>query len=95
MVSGSYEGNAVDNREINIGVNLAIKWNIWMIIKSEGAHKAVHASSFAINTQLFDATANQLNMIQNFTANGFEIGTANEVNADTVTYTYNVFYQDQ
>ncbi len=95
LITGSYTGNGIDNREINIGVNLAATYNIWMIIKSEGAYRAVHASSSAINTQLFDATGNQMNMMQNFTANGFEIGTADEVNKDTIEYTYNVFYQDR
>ena len=57
--TGTYTGNGVDNRNINIGVNLASKSNVYVIIKAaSNSLNAVHRIEYGQGdlTMLFGAT---------------------------------------
>ena len=88
--TGTYVGNGVDNRNIDIGVDLASKSNAYVIIKKANTNAACHRIEYAQGdlTMTYDASADAANLIQAFTATGFQVGTAATVNEDTFTYRY-------
>lgn len=88
---GSYSGDAADNREVT-GVGFAPDF-VWTKRDTTTAAAAVHKSSSGTisenQSQHFLNLANDTNDIKSFTADGFIVGTSNEVNvAGGGTYQY-------
>lgn len=83
---GTYTGNGVDERSIS---TIGFKPN-WVVTKQTGAVAGVHNSteSYGDNTSYFTDAENTVNAIQALEVNGFQVGTSNTVNADTLTYYY-------
>ena len=85
----SYAGNNTDNRNL---ATLGFQPEFVMVRADDSATARSanwHPSSLAgDNTLLFTATASGTNRIQALQANGFQLGTATDVNASTVTYHY-------
>ena len=95
ILIGTYTGNDADNRDIDIGVDLTAKSNVWIVVKSAGAYKAVqHKLNDADNSYFFDATATAVDRIQGLTTTGFQIGSYSDVNASGQTYIYIVTYEE-
>lgn len=97
MKTGSYLGDGADNRAIDIGVNLLGASFKWLAIKSESAsnnpcHKFGHETGDA--TDSFTSAAQAANLIQAWTATGFQIGSGSNVNNAGETFNYVVFYTD-
>jgi len=83
---GSYVGNGVDATSIT---SVGFKPN-WVFLKQTGAVAGVHNSteSYGDSTSYFTDEANIVNAIQALESNGFQVGTSNTSNADTLTYYY-------
>jgi hypothetical protein len=85
----SYAGNNSDNRNVaTVGFQpeyLLIRANDTATGRSANARPSSLAGD---STQLFTATANGTNRIQALQANGFQLGTSTDVNANTVNYYY-------
>jgi hypothetical protein len=85
----SYVGNNTDNRAIaTVGFQPAytlIRANDTTTGRSANARPSSLAGD---NTLLFTATAVGANRIQALQANGFQLGTATDINANAVTYHY-------
>lgn len=95
--TGTYVGNGVNNRQLNIGINLAAKTNVYIIIKGvEGPQLALHRTEYGQGdvTMFYAATADTTDAIQALTATGFELGTRGDVNFNTYTYRYIVIYDE-
>ena len=88
--TGTYVGNGVDNRNIDIGVDLASKSFAYVVIKAANASIAVHRFEYSQGdlTMAYDANADNPDRIQAFTSTGFQVGLSATVNTDTVTYRY-------
>lgn len=88
MDVGTYTGNGSDNRNITTP-EFAPEY---VLVKQDGAQELVHhpASLGATTdeTLFFEATANANNRIQSLTADGFEVGTALDVNESGMGYHY-------
>ena len=93
--TGSYTGDGNDNRNIDIGVNLAAKQFKWVVIKHNGSYTAVHRPSSLAGdvSQFFVNNANLVNCIQSFTATGFQVGNDSYVNYDTEVYQWIAFWE--
>ncbi len=86
MSIGTYTGNGADNRDItSIGFQPDLVW-----IKRTTNIAGVQRSANLIGdlTQYFGNTANVADRIQSLLSNGFQLGTATEVNANTGSYYY-------
>jgi len=96
MTTGVYTGNGNDDREINIGIDLASKTHVYVIIKRNGATKAVHRTEYEQGDfcMFYDAASDSNDLIQGFTSTGFEIGTKDDVNNNGKTYRYIAFWVD-
>jgi len=86
--SGTYTGDATDNRAIT-GIGFKPKW----VVISGGAatttiHKSTATGDSTDDTQYFNGTVNATNRIQSLDSDGFTIGTATNVNAAATTYYY-------
>jgi len=94
--TGVYTGNGIDDREINIGVNLAAKTNVYIIIKSLSATLCLHRIEYGQGdlTMRYDVSVDFANAIQSFSDNGFIIGNYTGVNTNNYTYRYIVFWKD-
>ena len=93
--TGTYTGNAVDNRNINIGVDLASKTNAYVIIKGDQNQDGVHRTEYGQGDEsmFFGNSQHTNNLIQAFTATGFQLGD-NISNFDAVDYCYIAFWQE-
>lgn len=93
--TGTYVGNGVDDRNIDIGVNLAAKNNVYVIIKGYDIQPAVHRTEYGQgDLGMLYSNVDIADMIQSFTATGFQIGQHVNVNLDTKTYRYVVFWEE-
>ena len=94
--TGTYVGNAVDNRNIDIGVDLAAKSNVYIIIQQTTTRGAQHKIEVGQGdlTQMFHTTGDWPDRIQAFTATGFQLGTSAEVNSDGDNFRYVVFWEE-
>lgn len=94
--TGTYTGNDVDDRNIDIGVDLASKNNVYVIIKTAAATEPVHRIEYAQGdlSMFFTGNNDIADCIQAFTATGFQVGTSNNVNADTIVYRYIAFWEE-
>ncbi len=93
LAVGSYAGNdAIDNRSIDISdTSSSLDFQPdYVMVMSAGEHNPVHRSSAqAGDTSLyFNAATPAANRVQSLEANGFQVGTASEVNASGTTYHY-------
>jgi hypothetical protein len=93
---GTYVGDGTDNRNINIGINLAAKSNAWVIIKNSLGFDATHRIEYDQGdlAMFFSSSADYANLIQSFTSTGFQVGTHNSVNTNGSLYRYIVFYEE-
>ena len=99
VLTTTYTGTKVDDREIDIGVDLANATVAVVVIKdlTDGDSPAVTRTGNQTGDQSFflhnSANALYTNRIQSFTANGFTIGDDNDVNKLNSTYQAIVIYQ--
>jgi len=93
--TGTYTGNLADNRDIDIGVKLNAKTNVYITITSTG-HSAQHKIDLGQGdlTEMFHSTGEFTNRIQSLTATGFQIGSDVTVNENTRVYRYIVFWTE-
>ena len=96
MKTGTYTGDGADDRDINTGINLAAKTYAYVIIKGNTTQVAVHRIEYGQGdlTMYYDSTTDAANLLQQFTATGFEVGSNNIVNASGVTFRYIAFWVD-
>lgn len=96
ILTGTYTGDGNDDRNINIGTNLAAKSNVWVVVKSIGSLGARHRTEYGQGdlTFAFDAGSDAANEIQQFTSTGFQIGSAARINDNGQTFRYIVFWQE-
>jgi len=94
--TGIYTGNGIDDRDIDIGVDLASKENAYVIVKGAFADWPMHRIEYAQGdlAMVYNNMVDLVNMIQAFVAVGFQVGTDNTVNTDTVVYRYIVFWEE-
>jgi hypothetical protein len=95
--TGTYSGNGVDDRNINIGINLTSKNNPYVLVKAvDSIRNAIQRPEYAQGDLSFAyiAAAGAADNIQSFTATGFQIGTDVDVNEDTKTYFYVAFWEE-
>ena len=95
--TGTYTGNGADDRNIDIGVNLAAKNNVYVIIKgTTGALQAHHRIEYAQGdlSMSFMNSADVANGIQAFTDTGFQVGSLVEVNENGQVFRYIAFWEE-
>ena len=97
--TGIYTGNGADNRDINIGVDLASKDNPFVIIATADVGKISHPAGRTEYAQgdlsfLFGDAVPTANYIQTFTNTGFQVGNDGIVNQDTIVYQYIAFWEE-
>ena len=97
IITGSYTGDGNDNRTINIGINLAAKSNVCVMVKKRDNESGVFRIEYAQGDlgMYFVASTDIANLIQSFAATGFIIGSHTAVNHDTWTFRYIVFYTEE
>lgn len=88
--TGIYTGDGVDNRNINIGVDLASKTDVYVIIKGCVSVGTGHRIEYGQGdlTMLQQAYDDFANGIQALTSTGFQVGSDGAVNQSTKTYCY-------
>lgn len=91
---GSYTGDGVGDRIINIGVDLLVSSKKHLILKSEGAASAVQKFGHEAGdvSDFFTSSAQAANIIQAWVATGFEVGTDGNANANGVVFNYVLFF---
>lgn len=96
MKTGTYVGDAVDNRNVNIGIDLASKTYKFIIIKNPSTQVGMMRTEYGQGdlTMNFGAIADQANCVQSFTETGFQLGSAAMVNQVTLLYRYIAFWVD-
>jgi hypothetical protein len=84
-VTGTYTGNATDNRDVSIGM-----FPKWVMLKGNLGitHKSTATGNTTDISQLLGFNADVSNFIQNLNSDGFQIGNNNAVNASGVTFYY-------
>jgi hypothetical protein len=89
VTKNSYAGNGADNRNI-AGVGFQPDWMMIRANDTATARAGHHrpASLGGGNSQFWTNTANTNNGIQALQANGFQVGTSTDVNANSVNYHY-------
>jgi hypothetical protein len=93
---GSYNGDGTDDRNINIGINLVSKTNVWVIVKQTGNVEAAHRPEMGQGdlTCRFNNAADLADVIQALTTTGFQVGTNAEANTNGSVYRYIVLYEE-
>ena len=96
LKTGNYVGDGIDNRNINVGVDLTTKNNRWIEVKDRGAYAAVQRfEDYSGDASVdFNTIGTFLNAIQAFNSTGFQVGTDNKVNANGRTFDYVVFWEE-
>jgi hypothetical protein len=95
--TGTYAGDGNDDRNINIGVDLAAKENAYVVVdRLETGGISVHRIEYSQGdlTMKYDSGVDVANEIQSFTSTGFQVGSGDFVNQDANTYRYIVFWED-
>ncbi|MBA7518476.1 hypothetical protein ES705_10546 [subsurface metagenome] len=94
--TGSYTGNGIDNRNIDIGVNLLEKSFKWVVIKANstiaGCHKPSSLAGDA--AQFFVNSANSDDIIQSFTATGFQVGSDSYANYNGTVFQWVAIWEE-
>lgn len=97
MLVGIYTGDSNDDREIDIGVDLASKTYAYVIVKPNYAvDGAIHRIEYGQGdlTMRFMNFTDQANLIQSFSDAGFVIGSDSEANRNGTIFRYIVFWVD-
>ncbi len=93
-LTGYYTGNGGDNRDIDIGVNLAGKRDVYVMIKMiTNQNYAIFRTDWGQGdgSVIFATDAGvEANEIQGFTATGFQVGSGIRVNQAAKVYAYHV-----
>ena len=97
ILTGTYTGDDNDDRNINIGVDLTAKSNVFVIVQ-----KVTYAYAPQMRAEMgqgdstkpFDDVAEQGDRIQAITTTGFQLGTHVTVNASGLEYRYIVTYEE-
>jgi hypothetical protein len=89
MASGTYTGDATDNRAIAVG----FQPDFVMVKDTGNSEGAARSSSMAgdVSKPMGSLTAFQADVIQSLTATGFTVGTDNRVNRNNRTYHWVAF----
>lgn len=93
--TGTYVGDGSDDRNIDIGINLASKSNVYIIIKGSGLQPAIHRPEQGQGdlSLFFTGVVEQNDQIQAVTATGFQVG-AGEPNDSGVLYRYIAIWEE-
>ncbi len=97
IITGTYTGNGVDNRTINVGLNLTAKNGVYIIITPAGGiGDACHRIEYSQGdlTMAFTGTGDVANKIQSLQTTGFQVGTHADVNGNGLVYRYTVLYEE-
>jgi len=96
MKVGTYQGDGTDNRNIDIGVDLASKTIAFVILKVDTNIGGVHKSNYVVadTSMYFIAESDVPNLIQSFSATGFVVGSNDAVNKDGYSCRYEAFWVD-
>ena len=97
METGFYTGDGVDDRNINIGIDLLAKAHKVVIIKATTSTlHGVFRTEMGLPgfTAFFTNQADADNLIQAFTNTGFEIGDHVIVNTNEIVYRYIAFWEE-
>ena len=96
MLTGVYTGDKVDNREIDVGVDLASKTYVYIIIKGLFTYKAVHRMEYSQGNYAmsYDGTNDTPQLIKGLTANGFIVSTSDVTNKVDTLHRYIIFWMD-
>lgn len=94
FLTGTYTGAAGDDRDIDIGVNLAGMSHVYMIIKALAGYEAGHRMEYSQGdlTMLFGVGTDVDNTIQGLTATGFQVGSNVIANMNGIVYRYMIWY---
>ncbi|MBA7618126.1 hypothetical protein ES703_25447 [subsurface metagenome] len=93
--TGVYTGNSVDNRNIDIGVDLAGKDNSFVTVAELGTSPIVWRIEYGQgDLSMFDDVTDQSDYIQQFTVTGFQVGASSGINNNGVTYRYIAFWEE-
>lgn len=94
--TGTYIGTGVDNRNIDIGVDLAAKLNVYLIVKARSTGTAMHRTEYGQGdlTMYYGGINDPDNTIQAFTSTGFQVGTNSNANSNGITYRYIAFWEE-
>ena len=86
-VTGTYTGNATDNRSIS-GIGFRPKWLVIQGGTNHSHHKSTATGNATDSAQLLTAVADGSNTIQALEADGFQVGSAAAANQDAVVFYY-------
>ena len=95
--AGIYSGNGVDDRQIDIGVDLTAKTNVKVFVQAttRGWEPILRIETAQGDlSKRTTAAAEQANEIQALTATGFELGSGNYSNENTYGYRYYVTWEE-
>ena len=95
MKTGTYIGDGIDNRDIDIGIDLFHERYKFVMVWQNGAVRPVFHCTPASGDMgfFFDETAGAPDTIQTWTTTGFQVGTRAEVNTLGVSYKYIALWQ--
>jgi len=94
--TGTYTGDGNDDRNIDIGIDLAAKNNVFVLTKANANQYPYGRIEYGQGdlTMVFFNTADNPNNIQAFTATGFQIGSDVSVNNNAILYRYIVWWEE-
>lgn len=94
--TGTYTGNGVDNRDIDIGVDLAAKSNAYVIVKGNSGAAAKHRIEYGQGDLTMDLSSGTdiPDAIQAFTATGFQVGAGSYANENGILIRYIAFWTE-
>lgn len=95
--TGIYTGNGVDNHNIDIGVNLAAKSNVMIMLKVcdddfEARWRIEYGQGDLSHS--FHVQLSLVNYIQALTATGFQVGDTIQVNDNGKDFMYCAFWEE-
>jgi len=94
--TGTYQGDGLDDRDIDIGVDLAAKANVCIIIKGQDTNQGIWRIEYGQGdlTMFFGTTTDGPDYIQGLTSTGFQVGAGVNANGNGITFRYAVFWQE-
>jgi hypothetical protein len=93
--TGQYTGDGTDNRNIDIGVNLAAKTNVTIIIYRANLGQVQFKWELGQGDETKPADGDEeINRIQALTSTGFQVGSDATVNASGFTYRYQIIWME-
>lgn len=97
-MTGIYTGDGNDDRDIDIGVDLTTKNEVWVMVKvrTGGIHRMpwISDKTDVDKSHHFGAAAFVANRIQALVSVGFQVGTDDAVNKNGDPYHYIVIWQE-